>query len=146
MISAEGMNRPRAARVRYRLLTVVLAVVAAIIVWIIASLAGAQLHVTSPLVGTLAINAPLVIASTLPLALAAWGVLAVLERFTQRARTIWTVVAVAVLALSVPPLAFLDATVGTKVALGFMHLAAGVTIILMLRRGVRRSSVHDIAG
>ncbi len=93
-ITADTTNRARATSIRYRLLAVALAVVAALVVWIVASLAGAQLEVTSPLVGTLTINAPLVIVSALPLVVAAWGLLAVLERFTSRARTIWTIVAV----------------------------------------------------
>ena len=120
----------------FRLLAVGLAVVAALIVWAISALAGVELTVTSPLVGTLSIGALLVIVSTLPLALAAWGVLALLERRSSRPRTIWTRIAVAVLVVSVPPLAFLDATVTTKLILAAMHLAVGLVLILMLRRRV----------
>ena len=142
MISTEtpAPTRSRAARIRYRLLVVGLSIVAALAVWGIATLAGAELEVTSPLVGTLTIDATLVIVSALPLALAAWGVLALLERFTPRARTSWTIVAVAVLVLSIPPLGLLGATIGTTVALGIMHLATGLTLILLLRRGARGSS------
>ena len=139
MTIAETTTRSRATRIRSRLVAVALSVVAALAVWVIATLAGAELEVTSPLVGTLTIDALLVIISALPLALAAWGVLALLERFTPRARKVWTIVASAVLVLSLPPLALLDATIGTKIALGFMHLATGLTLILMLRRGARAS-------
>jgi hypothetical protein len=132
-------NSTRAARVQYRLLAVAIAVIAPIVVWIVASVAGVRLEVTSPMIGTLVIDLPLVIVSTLPLALAAWAALVLLERRTPRARTIWTVVAVVVLVLSLPPLAFLDATVGTKVVLGVMHVAAGLPLIFMLRRGARSS-------
>ena len=127
----------RAARIRYRLLAVAVAVVAPIVVWIVASVAGVDFVVTSPAFGTLSIDVPLVIVSTVPIALAAWGVLALLERRTPRARRIWTIVGVVVLVLSLPPLALLEATVATKVALGFMHLAAGLPLILMLRHGAR---------
>ena len=132
-------GRSGATGIRYRLLAVAVAVVAPLAVWIIASLAGASLEITSPMVGTLQISALLVIVSALPLALAAWGVLALLERFTQNARRVWTIIAVGVLVLSLPPLAFLDATPGTKVALGCMHLAAGLLLIFMLRRGTPTS-------
>ncbi|WP_139417937.1 DUF6069 family protein [Agromyces laixinhei] len=127
-------EKSRATRIRYRVLTAVVAVVAPLAVWIVASLAGASLAITSPLVGTLQISALLVIVSTLPLALAAWGVLALLERLTSNARRAWTIISVAVLVFSLPPLVFLDATLGTKVALGCMHLAAGIVLIFMLRR------------
>ncbi|MCD2443111.1 DUF6069 family protein [Agromyces sp. SYSU K20354] len=131
-------DRPSAAaRIRHRLLAIAVAVAAPIVVWIVASVAGVGFEVTSPAIGTLTIDVPLVIVSTIPLALAAWGVLALLERRTPRARTIWTVIAIAVLVLSLPPLALLDATIATKVALGIMHLAAGVPLILMLRHGAR---------
>jgi predicted permease len=83
------------------------------------------------------IDALLVILTALALALAAWGVLALLERFTRNARRVWTIVAVAVLVVSLPPLAFLDATAGTKVALAVMHVATGLVLIFMLRRGAR---------
>ncbi|MDQ2661649.1 MAG: DUF6069 family protein [Actinomycetota bacterium] len=130
-------DQTRAIRVRHRLLAVVAAVAAPLVVWVVASLSGASLEVISPVAGTMRIDALLVIVTALALALAAWGMLALLERFTRSARRIWTIVAVAVLVLSLPPLAFLDATVGTKVALAVMHVATGLTLILMLRRGAR---------
>ena len=119
---------------RYRLVVVGVAVLAALIVWAIAALAGIELKVTSPLVGTLTIDAVLVIVSTLPLALGAWGVLALLERRTTRALTLWTRIAIAVLVVSVPPLAFLDATLTTKLILAVMHVTVGLVLIVMLRR------------
>ena len=119
---------------RYRLLAVGLAVVVALVIWAITSLAGIELKVTSPFVGTLTIGALLVVAGALPPAVAAWGVLALLERRSPRARTLWTRIAIAVLVLSVPPLAFLDATLTTKLILALMHVAVGLVLILMLRR------------
>jgi hypothetical protein len=122
------------SKTRYRLLAVGIAVIVALAIWGIATLAGIELKVTSPFVGTLTIGALLTIAGALPLALAAWGVLVLLERRTERARTIWTRIAIAVLVLSLPPLLFLDATVTTKLVLAIMHLAVGLVLILMLRR------------
>ena len=122
------------SKTRYRLLAVGIAVIVALAIWGIATLAGIELKVTSPFVGTLTIGALLTIAGALPLALAAWGVLVLLERRTERARTIWTRIAIAVLVLSLPPLLILDATVTTKLILAIMHLAVGLVLILMLRR------------
>ena len=85
----------------------------------------------------MSIDLTLLVVTVLPIALAAWGVLALLERFTPRAKSIWTIAAVIVLALSLPPLALLGATAGTTIALVLMHLATGLTLILMLRRGDR---------
>jgi hypothetical protein len=132
----------RAPRVRARAAGVAVAVAAAVAVWAIASLAGSSLEVSSPLVGTLQIDAVLVVAGALLLALAAWAVLALLERFTRRPRTVWTVTAIAVLVLSLPPLAFLDANDGTKVALAFIHVVTGLVLILMLRRSARTAQAR----
>lgn len=137
MTTAELTTTP-ASRLRFRLLAVVLSVLAAVAVWAIVSLSGARLTVSSPLVEALTIDLPLVIVTALPVALAGWGLLALLERVTARARRTWTIVAVAVLVLSIPPLAFLDASWPTQISLALMHVAVGLTLILMLRR-----SAHD---
>ena len=127
----------RIARRHRRMLTMAVAVVVPIIVWALASAAGAEFVVVNPLIGTLEIDWPLLIVSTLPIALAAWGVLALLERLTPRARTIWTIIAVVALALSVLPIAFVDTSDSTRVALGLIHVATGLFLIRMLRHGSR---------
>jgi membrane-associated HD superfamily phosphohydrolase len=140
--AAPQKNPSDQTRRRSRLLAVAVAVAATVVVWIVAALAGVALEVTSPLVGTIEISALLTIASALPLALAAWAVLALLERLTANARRTWTIIAAATLALSLPPLAFLEATLTTKLVLGLMHIAAGLILIGMLRR----SAVNDVIG
>jgi hypothetical protein len=137
MVTSYTAPPSHASRVRYRLLAVAVSVIAALAVWGVAFVAGAALEVTSPLVGTLQINALIVIAAALPLAFAAWAVLALLERRSPNARRIWTIIAVAVLVVTLAPLAFLDATLGTKVALASMHIATGLVLIFMLRHGAR---------
>jgi uncharacterized BrkB/YihY/UPF0761 family membrane protein len=127
----------RIARRHRRMLTMAVAVVVPIIVWALASAAGAEFVVVNPLIGTLEIDWPLLIVSTLPIALASWGVLALLERLTPRARTIWTIIAVVALALSVVPIAFVDTSDSTRVALGIIHVATGLFLIRMLRHGAR---------
>ena len=127
----------RVPRAGYRLLSVLSSAAAAVVVSIVASIAGASMEVTSPLVGTIPINALLVALTAIPLALAAWGLLAILERKARQPRKIWTITAVVVLVLSLLPLPFLDANVGTKVALAAMHLATGLVLLLALPRGSR---------
>lgn len=124
-------------RLRSRALGVALAVAASVAAWALASLSGASLEVSSPLIGTLQIGAVLVMASALLLALAAWGVLALLEHFVRRPRKVWTLTASVVLVLSIPPLAFLDASDGTKAALMLIHVVTGLVLILMFRRSAR---------
>lgn len=92
------------------------------------------------------VGLPMVVGLTLAVGLLGWGTLAVLERFLRHAITIWTVIAVAVLALSFAPLVSADAAAGTKAVLSLMHLAVAAVLIPMLRRisanSVRRHD-HD---
>ncbi|UWZ49774.1 hypothetical protein Dmats_26205 [Dactylosporangium matsuzakiense] len=62
-----------------------------------------------------------------------WGLLAILERATGKARTIWTVVAVVFLVLSLLGPLGADGT-GAKVSLLLMHLVAGAVIIPLFAR------------
>jgi hypothetical protein len=77
-----------------------------------------------------------VIAVTLVAGLAAWGLLALLERVTGNAKTIWTAIAVVVLVLSL--LGPIGSGVGTssKIALALMHAGAAATIIPLMRRSI----------
>ncbi|NUT04181.1 MAG: hypothetical protein HOV76_11935 [Hamadaea sp.] len=70
-------------------------------------------------------------------ALAGWGLLALLERLTAKALTIWTVIAAGFLALSV----LLGPTAGVsgsaKLGLAALHLAVGAVVIPGLRWSAR---------
>ncbi|MEN3613016.1 DUF6069 family protein [Plantactinospora sp. ZYX-F-223] len=86
---------------------------------------------------------PLIVAEivviTAVFGLLGWGSLALLERFTRRARQIWAVLATVVLALSYVPLGIELATVDTKILLGVMHLVVAAALFPMLRQtAVRR--------
>ena len=77
---------------------------------------------------------PVVVMATLA-SLAGWALLTVLERFTARALTVWTVIAALVLVATMPwDAAF---TGSERVALVILHLAVGVPLILGFR-AVRR--------
>lgn len=137
MTSELTATAPRTRRIRYRLMVVAIAVLAAVVAWLIATLAGAAMTVVSPLFGSITVGAIAVVATAALASFAAWGVLALLERLTARAKTIWTVAAIVILAIAVPAVAFFDASVATRIALGVLHLAVGLPLIVLLRRGAR---------
>ena len=124
-----GAGRPsRCARA----LAVLAAAVATLTVWAIAGpLAGVDLKVqlgsATQHVGPVTVAIVSIVAG-----LTAWGLLAALEHFTPRARTVWTVIALVTLALSLAGPLSDGATTAAKVALTGMHLAAAAVLVLML--------------
>jgi len=66
--------------------------------------------------------------------LAGWGLLALLRRFTPKARAIWTVIAIIAAFLSLAGPLTAIASAGTKMWLGAMHLAVATVLIAGLRR------------
>ncbi|MGW5363995.1 DUF6069 family protein [Actinopolymorpha pittospori] len=128
-----------AARVRVRALVTLSAVAAPAIVWLAAvPLLGVRLLVPGrPGQPTLEIGLAVVVVVALIPSLGGWLLLAVLERITRRARMIWTVVALAVLALSFGLLTGPMAT-ATRLTLGLMHVVVGAVLVTGLPRGSRR--------
>src|ERR1700681_3404640 len=97
---------------------------AAVAIWVVATAAGADLTVSfgagQPMQKVTVVN---VVVAALVGSLAGWGLLALLRRFTAKARGIWTVTAIVVALLSLAgPLSAIAST-GTKVSLVAMHLA-----------------------
>src|ERR1700704_5750506 len=111
--------------------TVLGATAAAVAIWIVAIAAGADLTVSfgvgQPIQKITVVN---VVVAALGGALAGWGSLALLRRFTTNARAIWTVIAIIFALLSLGgPLSTISSA-GTKAWLVAMHLAvAAVTIV-----------------
>jgi hypothetical protein len=123
-----------------RALGVVGATAGALVVWALAYLAaGVDLVVRMGDSVEPIYPAAIIIVSVVAGA-AGWVLLAVLERFTRRARAVWTVVAVAVLVLSLGLVAFAEST-GAMVTLLSMHLVVGVVLILTLARTARPAAV-----
>ena len=115
--------------------TVLAATAAAVAIWVVATVAGAQLTVSfgagQPIQKITVIN---VVVAALVGSLAGWGLLALLRRFTTNARAIWTVIAILFALLSLGgPLSTIS-SVGTKVSLVAMHLAVATVTIVGLRR------------
>ena len=124
---------PRAAQ-----LTVVIgAVAAALALWIVAEpVLGIDLR--APASGNVPnsdIGPVMVVLASLVSALLGWGLLALLQKFTARARTVWTVIAGVVLAASLfGPLSGEGITGANRVVLLLMHLVVGAVLIIGLRR------------
>jgi hypothetical protein len=111
------------------------ATAAAVAIWIVATLAGADLTVSfgagQPIQKVTVVN---VVVAALVGSLAGWGLLALLRRFTAKARAIWTVIAIVVALLSLGGPLSAIASIGTKVSLVAMHLAVATVLIVGLRR------------
>jgi hypothetical protein len=119
---------------RARALAVIAAVLAALAVWLVTDpLLGVDLAApTRPGSEELQSITPALVAGTsLVTALAGWGLLALLERFTARPRTIWTAIAVLVglLSLAGPLSTIASTTVANGLSLALMHLAVAAVLI-----------------
>jgi lysylphosphatidylglycerol synthetase-like protein (DUF2156 family) len=126
-------------RLRSRLLVVAGAVAAAVAIWVIAvPVLGVDLVAppgpdeTAPQ----AVPFVAVVMASLIASLAGWALLAVLERFLSRARTVWTVVASIVLVLSLagPLLGDAGVPVACRITLALMHLSVGAVLITQLSK------------
>jgi Family of unknown function (DUF6069) len=128
------MATPTTRLRRARALAVIAAALAALAVWLISDpLLGIDLTaLTAPGSEELQPITPALVAGTsLVVALAGWALLALLERFTARTRTIWTAIAllVALLSLAGPLSALASTTAANAVALALMHLAVAAVLI-----------------
>src|SRR5437773_58011 len=110
-----------------RLMAVAAAVLTALAIWALAELVfGIHLRAPEGFGASGDIDAlDVAIVSTL-LSLAGWGLLALLERLTTRARRVWVVIAVVALVLSLgTPLSGTGVTAANRIVLVLMHLAVG---------------------
>jgi hypothetical protein len=121
-------------RFRSRLIAWLGGAVAGLVVWVIAGpIAGADLRATVP-GGEQEIGAVAVVLAALAQGGVGWAVLALLERFLGRARTIWLVVAVLVLVASGVSAATAAADTETAVWLNVMHVAVAAVLVPVLAR------------
>jgi hypothetical protein len=116
-------------------MAIVAAVIAALTVYLITTWVGqVDLTVNN---GEMTIRAVDVVLATLVAGLFAWGLLALLERRTARAWTIFRAIAIAVLIVSMLGPLGADEALG-KTALSLMHVFAAVIIIKGFSRTARR--------
>lgn len=120
---------------RIRALGVAGAVLAAVAVWAIAvPLLGAHLTIRFGTGAAQDVGIGYVVGASLVASLAAWGLLALLERRTARARSVWTGVAVVVLVVSLSLPLTAGTTTSATTALALMHVAVAAVLIPTLRR------------
>lgn len=127
-----------ATRNRLRLASIVLAICATHIIWAFSHwIAGIDLHVhTGSGDATRTVGSFSVLVATFVAGFAAWGVALLLERTVSRARTVWMVVSLTVLAISL--LGVLSATnASAAIVLLAMHLTAGLLLIAGFRETLR---------
>ncbi|MGX1778260.1 DUF6069 family protein [Nocardia brasiliensis] len=124
---------PARGRIRTRVLTVLGAIGAAAALWVIATLLDTDLKVAMNDQPARAIGLPIVIVAGLVASAAGWTAAAVLERYANRPRTFWMVLAVTVLALSFIPVATADTSAAARTVLALMHVAVAVVLIAGLR-------------
>jgi hypothetical protein len=108
------------------------AAVATSAVWAVADALGTRFRLSDSH-GSVVIGLSTVIGFTLICGALGWATLAGLERFSRRARAIWTGLAVSVLVLSLVPIFLEHATAGTQAALVVIHLAVAAVLIPVLR-------------
>ncbi|MEV4875825.1 DUF6069 family protein [Streptomyces cyaneofuscatus] len=141
-MSASPATARSGSPVRTRALAVVAAVVLDALIWVLAETAfDIDLRIPdgpgSTTTGELAL--PAVIISVAVVSLAGWGLLALLERLTGRARTVWTAIASAVVLLSLfAPLFSEGLTTGNRITLVCLHLAVGAVLIPAYRKDSRQ--------
>ncbi|HEY9368810.1 DUF6069 family protein [Streptomyces sp.] len=128
-----------ASPVRTRALAVVATVVADALIWLLAhSVLDIDLRIPDGPGSTTTseLYLPAVLIGSAVVALLGWGLLALLERFTGRAKPVWTGVAVLVLLLSLfAPLFGAGLTAGNRVTLVLLHLTVGAILVPAFRKG-----------
>lgn len=136
-ITPGRITAPSHRQLRRRAFAVGAASLVALVAWAVAvPLLGVQLLVrTTPgASSTQTIGAGFVLAVSLLASLLGWGLLAALQRLTQRAATIWTVAAGVVLLLSLAGPLTSAVTTGGKLTLVLLHLGVAAVLIPLLRR------------
>ncbi len=128
--TSETATRPR---VKLPLLAIEAALAINVVILTLARLANGEFPVANTGGDDQTVGYVAVIAMTLLVGLAAWGLLAVLERTTSQPRTIWTAIAVACFLLSMLG-ALGGVDTASKVVLAALHIGAAIAIIPIMRR------------
>jgi peptidoglycan/LPS O-acetylase OafA/YrhL len=127
--AATGVGRRRA-------FVVVGATLAPAAAWLLAQATGTELAVTLAGRPPMVLSLPFVIGTALAAALAGWAALALLQRMTRHARTLWTGLAIAALLASFAPVAIVQTNTAARSMLALMHVIVASVLILGLRRTV----------
>jgi hypothetical protein len=116
--------------------SIAVAAAANAMLWGVCAALGAD-FLLSDSMGTAVISLPIAVTATAIFGLLGWASLALLERFTRRARTVWIALAVTITAASIVPIFREHATGATRAALTVLHLAVAVVLVPGFRPGRR---------
>ena len=135
-----GRGSPAVAhRGHIRAASAATATAAAVAVWAVAvPVLGTHLLVRFGGGSPQTVGAGLVAGAALAASFGGWGLLALLERHTARARSTWTAAAIIVTAASLSLPLSAGMTAATITALVLMHLAVAAVLISTLRRSAAR--------
>ena len=111
-----------------RIVTIGIAAAATGLAWLLGRLAHVDYVADTP-IGTRQITLPLTIVATVAAGLAGWVVIALLERYTSSPRGVWFALTTIVLVLSIVPVFFTTANLGTQLMLSALHCVAAAVII-----------------
>ena len=119
-----------------RLLVVVAAVLAALAVWAVAAYGvGVDVHAPQTADPAPQVGAANIVVVSAAASVAGWGLLAVLERLTERAAHVWAMIAAVVAVVSlIGPLTTPGFTGAGRVVLALLHLVVGAVVIPLLYR------------
>jgi hypothetical protein len=131
--SVPASTHPAVAVRKRRALAVACAALAPTAVWLVAQATGNELEVTLAGQPPMVVSLPFVVVTALAASLAGWGAMAVLQRVSNHARTLWTGLAVAVLLVSFGPIAAAETNAGARTFLALMHVTVAAVLVLGLR-------------
>lgn len=142
--AAGGARQVIARRRRARAKSVAATATGALLVWFVVEvLFGTDLRAPafSASQGTSEVGLPHVLMASLSAGVAGWGVLAALERFTSRARTVWVVVAGVALLVSLgSPLSGTGITSVNRALLVLLHGTVAAILIPSMYRTIQPSA------
>ncbi|WP_067472556.1 DUF6069 family protein [Actinomadura hibisca] len=130
--------RPAVSTRRLRATMVGLAPVLNGAVYLAASTLGVDFDLTAPgAAEPYHFTLPVIVVASLLFALLGWAALALLERWTRHAVTIWSVLAATVTVLSMVPIGIEDGTWATRISLALTHVVVAAALLPTLRASSR---------
>jgi Family of unknown function (DUF6069) len=111
-----------------RLVVVAIAASATGLAWLLGRMAHVDYIVDTP-TGVRAVTLALTIVATVAAGIAGWVVISLLERYTSSPRGIWFALTLVVLVVSIAPVFWTTANLGTQLMLTALHCVAAAVLI-----------------
>ena len=111
-----------------RVVAITIAATATGLAWLLGRMAHVDYIVDTP-IGTREITLALTIVAAVAAGIAGWVVIALLERYTSSPRGVWIALALVVLVVSIVPIFWTTANLGTQLMLTALHCVAAAVLI-----------------